>query len=116
MQLQQQMQRNSQQLKYVMTSRKPHMMDGPDNQDNVNVRTGPCPSSGTVICFDGGECEERSTSIGCQSQCYFPVNEAAIQKCNADNNVVEGFRENFAIMGAVYPGRLASCGKIVGAT
>ena len=25
-------------------------------------------------------------------------------------------KENFAIMGAVYPGRLASCGKIVGAT
>ena len=107
-----------------MTSGKPHMMDGPDNQDNVDVGTGPCPSSGTVICFDGGECEERSTSIGCQSQCYFPVNgdssdaalEAAIQKCNADNNVGEGFRENCAIMGAVYPGRLASCGKIGGAT
>jgi hypothetical protein len=85
----------------VMTSREPHMMDGPDNQDNVNVRTGPC-SGGNVICFDGGECEERTTSIGCQSQCYFPVNgaslppevalNAAVQKCNADHNVVEGFR------------------------
>lgn len=75
----------------VMTSRKPHTMDVPDNQDNVNVRTGPC-GGGNVICFDGGECEERSTGLGCQSQCYFPISEAAIQKCNADNNVVEGFR------------------------
>ena len=74
----------------VMTSRKPHTMDDPYNQDNVNVTTGPC-GSGNVICFDGGECEERSTGLGCQSQCYFPINEAAIQKCNADNNV-ERFR------------------------
>ena len=60
--------------------------------DESAVTKGPCGTGGgPFVCFDGGECEQRSTAQGCQSQCYFPANnEAAIQKCNDDNGV-EGF-------------------------